>query len=363
MKIKWILPLTLMAASFATAAEKWEARVDKNVNSTKANQIAQQYRPKIHCNGTDRPDTQVCYSNAIKLLVVDGDTRTMYAFEIDHDNQSQPSYLMNLYVNSISIPANVVNVMHETLDTYNILGRTIDEVDQHLNSQNIKNLSQLARLTSSNASANNCEESAESKVVKAAYSANVTSKIQSIAKNIFSNKYASLDNSIFGVDLSNFSFNVSGQGVTLSGTSAFNAIPKIIEKSFWHGADNSIHPSNENTAAYDLTLNSGSVALSVNEVRTRLDGMSLNRLTNSGATKASVCLLEELNKYLPATVEVYGNSSTSPSEGPTSLPLGYNRVPVTQSNGRTGGQILSDLCVWRFYLNGKEISNMIGPCP
>jgi hypothetical protein len=179
---------------------------------------------------------------------------------------------------------------------------------------------------------NHCANSAVAKVVRATYD---TQLIEKTANQLHA-KYIK-------------------KAPNLESAFSYNPLYKSATRTFSVAEKNTIPAEHENTIMYNLKVEGEVTSLKVNQSGTIVDGIALKHLLNGVRSKVSDCLLEELNKYLAASVSANGLSS---KDGVLTLPIGYFRLPVID-----GDNIKQQQCNWRFYLKDTEISTMLGSCP
>lgn len=332
---------SLILTSPLTHAQNWQAYVDKNINVDRAYAIVNQYEPIVRCNGTSSPDTQSCYSTPKKVLVVDANSGRLAGYEIGHTNQNNPRYMLQKYVTSIEVSANVANLMTNTLDAYEILNDTAETISSN-------------NLTAASSSTANCDNNSPiAKAVRAIYDGRTTGNVQIQAQGEFNQSFSNLAPGFSIETLKDFTFNVGNNGILIAGTFQFDATTKTIITRFAPTNDN-FH-SGSDVAAYDLIVKRGSIRLTVNEEQTKLDGKRLSSLKNATITSISDCLIKELNKYIAASVDSYHTDSV----GAGSLPIGWNRIPVHTD----GVHINNNKCVWTFHDKDKQFMQVLGSCP
>ncbi|WP_286234385.1 hypothetical protein [Thalassotalea sediminis] len=332
---------SFLLTSFLTHADNWKAYVDKNINVDSAYAVVNQYEPMVQCNDTSTPGAQSCYSTPTKVLVVDANSSLLAGYEIGHTNQNSPRYMLQKYVTSIEVSANVANLMTNTLDAYEILNDTAEAT----NSDN--------RVAASSSSGDCNSNSPTAKTVQAITDGAILDQVHNQAAQEFDQRFSNLSAGLSALTLKNLNFNVSSNGVSIGGTFQFDAITKTVITRF--APTKGDFYTNNDVAAYNLTLKNGSIHLTVNEEQTKLDGVPLNRLKATGLTSVNDCLIKELNKYIAASVASYYTDSV----GSGSLPIGWNRIPVN-----TGGfHINSKECVWTFHLKDRHFIQVLGSCP
>ncbi|MDO6428914.1 hypothetical protein Q4489_18095 [Thalassotalea sp. 1_MG-2023] len=332
---------SLILTSSLTHAENWQAYVDKNINVDSAHAVVNQYEPIVRCDGHSTPDTQSCYSTPTKVLVVDANSGQLAGYEIGHTNQNSPRYMLQKYVTSIEVSANVANLMTNTLDAYEILNDTAEAISSN-------------KLTAASSSTGNCDSnSPTAKAVQAFTDGAILDQVHNKAAQGFDQRFSSLAADFFAITLKYFSFNVASNGVSLEGTFQFDAITKTVITRF--GETNDAPFADNYVVAYHLTVKNNAIHIIVSDVQTKLDGVPLNMLKATGLTSVNDCLIKELNKYIAASVDSYHTDSV----GADSLPIGWNRIPVHTD----GVHINNKKCVWTFHDKDKHFMQVLGSCP
>lgn len=128
---------TLMPLTLPALAENYEAKICYNCNETEAKAFAlsKEFEPNLTCHADDifSPSyTQQCYSQPNQVLVANYATGQIWGFDVYHDNQGSPEYLVSLKAEKFAVQDDAKKVMTDILATYRKLDNTVAAINQEL---------------------------------------------------------------------------------------------------------------------------------------------------------------------------------------------------------------------------------------
>jgi hypothetical protein len=348
--------LTTLLTTFSVSAENYRAKICSDCNEVEAKRIALKFKTEITCHKDDNIglDLPKCYYQPNQILVANPSTGQVWGFELFRDNKGGGEDDGKLNVQRFSVSGQAEMLMTDILTIYSKLDVVRDTVNQHL--ENTPSLFDSKANTSGTKPFSNCDDSSNiAKAVRATFDAGTQSNIQQYLQIEYKGKHSKPESkfaySYFAAD----TFSVGAGGVGIEGTRDFRSIGKLLEVNF--SSDDSSPARNK--IMYNVEMKNHVIALRVNEHGSRLDGLAISALRNGGTINVSACLLEQLNKYLEASVQTNPAGGSFGDSSPEDYGRGREFIP--HSSGSDGG---IETCTWRFYdSQGEQIFSMQGPCP
>lgn len=299
------------AKTTVSANEKphYETRICRGCDYNSAVVTAKTVEPVKSC--TDLGDSpyaeavQACYAKPFNILVINADNRNMWRFEKTYDNDGNLSDNANYYS---TIPAEVIELANQLLDTYEAMHKATAQVSAKWNA------GEYDYDRSNQNKLNSCEDYGFSEALDDAFSGRLKKELQLQMK-----KDMQSDPNLRGPKKK-----------------------RIIRK---YGPDDI---NRVTQVAFFATMTNDGLEFVLNENYTYFDGLGLDTFKEQWVSAEIVneCFTQALDAKYPKTVAGSGNSKPS-----------FDNIPLVYA----GKQI--DSCKHNYYINGVETLLFEGKCP
>ena len=346
-----LIPIVMLSGlySLASHAQQYNISVCDDCGLNEAKSIARQKAtPNLVCQAPYGEfitvENQECFSNPTTYYIVNQRSNEVQGFRLSHSKQGGKPWEMALNINELNLSNSIrslvrdaVNYAIEVNEKLDIIAQeanetyTIPNQAQNINSSSSSSESFYSFQTSTTSSGESCQDHPSYKAMAHGMAPETRVNLELNLNQKYDTLSGSIPSEFNNYRVTGGSAGFSKDGVSFGVSGEFVEQAKYFTKSYGWLTPTLVGKEYESPRiVYQASYRDGSIHVKINEVLSRVDGVSIKELrseyaTNSGSNQLSVCALEGLKVHFNYTIDpplsggggsgVPGGGTGGPGEG------------------------------------------------